>query len=165
MARIGYHASHEQFAPRDLLDWMQRAEAAGFDAGMGSDHVHPWTRAQGQSGHAWAWTGAALASTSLSLGLVNCPFGRYHPAVVAQAAATLDAMFPGRFWLAVGSGEALNEAITGQRWPRRTRRQQMLRESVDAIRALWRGESRRNGRTAAARYASCPARRRGRASA
>ncbi len=140
MAMLGFHASHEQFAPQALLEHLRRAEAAGFGAAMCSEHFHPWSRAQGQSGNAWAWSGAAMATTALTLGMVNCPTGRHHPAVVAQAAATLELMFPGRFWLAVGSGEALNEAITGQPWPDKAQRNARLRECVEVMRALWRGE-------------------------
>lgn len=140
MARIGYHASHEQFTPRQLLDWVARAEAAGFGAAMCSDHFHPWSDAQGQSGHAWSWLGAAMARTRLPFGVVNAPGVRYHPAVIAQAVATLSQMFDGRFWIAVGSGEAINEAITGQRWPAKDVRNRRLRECVDVMRALWRGE-------------------------
>ncbi|HSX91969.1 MAG TPA: TIGR03885 family FMN-dependent LLM class oxidoreductase [Hydrogenophaga sp.] len=139
-SRIGFHASHEQFAPGELLRCARLAEQAGYAALSCSDHFHPWSAQQGQSGHAWCWLGAALASTALSAGVVTCPFGRYHPAVVAQACATLAAMFPGRFWVAAGSGEALNEHITGRFWPSKAGRQQMLQESVEVMRALWRGE-------------------------
>lgn len=138
--QIGYHASHEQFDPAQLSRWVVQAGHAGFDAAMCSDHFHPWTAAQGHSGHAWTWAGAALAGSSLSLGLVNCPSGRYHPAVIAQASATLAVMFPQRFWLAVGSGEALNEAITGERWPLKAERNARLLEAVQVMRALWAGE-------------------------
>jgi len=141
MTIFGYHASHEQYPPSELLEHVTHAESAGFDAAMCSDHFHPWTEAQGQSGFAWSWLGAALQTTSLSFGTVNAPGGRYHPAVVAQAAATLAEMFPGRFWVAVGSGEALNEAITGAAWPPKPERNARLRESVDVMRALWRGET------------------------
>lgn len=140
MPQIGYHASHEQFAPRELLALVQRAEQAEFDVAMCSDHFHPWSHAQGHSGHAWSWLGAAMASTRLPFGVVTSPVGRYHPAVVAQAAATLAQLFPGRFWLAAGSGEALNEAITGEPWPDKSQRNQRLQEAVAAMRALWRGE-------------------------
>ena len=137
---LGYHASHEQFAPGALLDLAGRAVAGGFNAVMCSDHFHPWSDAQGESGHAWSWLGASLARNDVPHGVVTSPAGRYHPAVIAQAAATLTAMFPGRFWLAVGSGEALNEAITGEPWPPKAIRQSRLRESADVLRALWRGE-------------------------
>jgi coenzyme F420-dependent glucose-6-phosphate dehydrogenase len=140
MTRIGFHASHEQFPPGDLLALAAHAEACGFDALMCSDHFQPWSRAQGQSGHAWTWLGAAMATTACSHGVVNAPVGRYHPAIIAQATATLDAMFPGRFWLAAGSGEALNERIVGGAWPDKSERNRRLLEAVEVMRALWRGE-------------------------
>ncbi|MGN6513878.1 MAG: TIGR03885 family FMN-dependent LLM class oxidoreductase [Lysobacteraceae bacterium] len=140
MAAIGYHASHEQFAPGDLLSLVQRAERAGFTRAMCSDHFHPWSDAQGQSGHAWTWLGSAMATTPIPFGVVTCPFGRYHPAVIAQAAATLADMHVDRFWLAVGSGEALNESITGERWPAKDERNARLRAAVEVMRALWDGE-------------------------
>ena len=107
---------------------------------MCSDHFSPWSARQGQSGFGWSWLGAALATTSLPFGAVNAPGQRYHPAIVAQAIATLGAMFPGRFWVALGSGEASNEHITGQGWPRKELRDARLRECVDVIRALLAGE-------------------------
>jgi coenzyme F420-dependent glucose-6-phosphate dehydrogenase len=141
MARIGYHASHEQYAPGELLRLVQRAEEAGFQSGMCSDHFHPWGERQGHSGFAWSWLGSALQATSLSFGVVTVPGGwRYSPAIIAQAAATLAEMYPGRFWIAPGSGELLNEGITGQRWPAKDERNARLREGVDIIRALWTGE-------------------------
>ncbi|UXY16289.1 TIGR03885 family FMN-dependent LLM class oxidoreductase [Chitiniphilus purpureus] len=138
--RLGYHASHEQFSPGALLGYLKAAQQAGFDCGMCSDHFHPWGEAQGQSGFAWSWLGAALQATDLPLGVVNAPAFRYHPALIAQAAATLAQMYPGRFWLAVGSGEAINEAILGQRWPDKAERNARLLEAVQLIRALWAGE-------------------------
>lgn len=138
---IGFHASHEQFSPSGLLSLVRQAEQAGFAAAMCSDHFHPWSERQGQSGFAWSWLGAAMQATQLSYGIVNAPCGRYHPAVIAQAVATLDEMYPGRFWLAAGSGEALNEHITGADWPDKGTRNARLAESVDAMRALWRGET------------------------
>lgn len=141
MATIGYHASHEQFRPGDLLRYVRLAEQAGFGAAMCSDHFHPWSEHQGQSGFAWSWLGAALEATSLSFGLVNAPGQRYHPAIIAQAAATLADMFPGRFWIAVGSGQALNEHITGERWPSKAERNTRLHEAVAVMRALWAGET------------------------
>lgn len=140
MVVYGFHASHEQVAPSALLRDVQHAEQAGFQAAMCSDHFAPWSAEQGQSGFAWSWLGAALQATGLSLGVVNAPGQRYHPAIVAQAAATLAEMFPDRFWLALGSGEASNEHITGERWPSIDERRQRLRECVDIIRALLAGE-------------------------
>src|SRR5690606_21000294 len=113
MALIGFHASHEQIPPSTLLTVVGLAEEAGFQAAMCSDHFAPWGAAQGNSGHAWTWLGAALQATSLGFGVVTAPGARYHPAITAQAIATLAEMFPGRFWAALGSGEALNEHITG----------------------------------------------------
>jgi probable non-F420 flavinoid oxidoreductase len=138
---VGYHASHEQLAPSELLGCVVAAEAAGFQAAMCSDHFAPWSPRQGQSGFAWSWLGAALQATGLSLGVVNAPGQRYHPAIVAQAAATLSEMFPGRFWLALGSGEASNEHITGDRWPPKGERRARLGEAVEVIRALLAGET------------------------
>jgi probable non-F420 flavinoid oxidoreductase len=140
MTVIGFHASHEQMPPGELLEAAVAAEAAGFTAGMCSDHFAPWSERQGHSGFAWSWLGAALASTSLPFGVVNAPGQRYHPAIIAQAAATLASMFPGRFWVALGSGEAVNEHITGGGWPRKEIRTARLRECVDVIRALLAGE-------------------------
>jgi probable non-F420 flavinoid oxidoreductase len=138
---IGLHASHEQFGPDRLLQLVQAAESAGFDAAMCSDHWAPWSDEQGQSGFAWSWLGAALATTSLPFGVVNAPGQRYHPAIVAQAAATLGVMFPGRFWIAIGSGQLLNEHITGERWPPKQERNERLREAADVMRRLWAGDT------------------------
>jgi coenzyme F420-dependent glucose-6-phosphate dehydrogenase len=139
---VGFHASHEQHTPRDLLACVKRADSAGFNGAMCSDHFHPWTEQQGQSGYTWSWLGAALEATSFSLGTVCAPGWRYHPAVIAQAAATLSQMYPSRFWFAVGSGEALNEHITGEQWPdEKHARNAKLLECVDIMRALWRGET------------------------
>lgn len=140
-AVIGYHASHEQFTPSRLLGLVAAAERAGFGAAMCSDHVLPWSERQGQSGFAWSWLGSALQASSLSFGVVNAPGDRYHPAIIAQAAATLAEMYPGRFWIAAGSGEYLNEHITGAPWPDKATRNRRLRESVEVMRRLWRGET------------------------
>jgi len=138
--RLGFHASHEQIAPSRLLNDVQHAERAGFEMAMCSDHFGPWSARQGHSGYAWAWLGAALARTSLELGCVSAPGQRYHPAVMAQKIATLGEMFPGRFWVALGSGEASNEHITGERWPRKEVRTRRLEECVSVIRRLLDGE-------------------------
>jgi probable non-F420 flavinoid oxidoreductase len=140
MTRYGFHASHEQISPRQLLADVQHAERAGFDMAMCSDHFSPWSEKQGHSGYTWAWLGAALATTSLRLGCVSAPGQRYHPAVHAQRIATLGQMFPGRFWVALGSGEASNEHITGDGWPRKEIRTQRLEECVDVIRRMLAGE-------------------------
>jgi probable non-F420 flavinoid oxidoreductase len=140
MTLLGYHCSHENTPPDELLSAVQAAERVGFDAAMCSDHFAPWGEAQGESGFAWSWLGAALATTRFSLGVVNAPGQRYHPAVVAQAIATLGLMFPGRFWAALGSGEAVNEHITGEPWPPKDVREQRLLECVEIIRDLLDGE-------------------------
>jgi probable non-F420 flavinoid oxidoreductase len=139
--RIGFHASHEQFPPSELLSLAQTAEAAGFDCAMSSDHFRPWGGAQGHSGYAWSWLGAAMATTRMPFGVISAPGYRYHPAILAQGAATLAEMFPGRFWLALGSGQRLNEDITGLAWPEKGERNARLRECADVIRALLAGET------------------------
>jgi probable non-F420 flavinoid oxidoreductase len=140
MNAIGFHCSHEQINPAQLLRDVQHAEQAGFTAGMSSDHFSPWSSRQGESGFAWSFLGAALATTRLPFGVVNAPGQRYHPAVVAQGIATLAQMFPGRFWAALGSGEASNERVTGDEWPRKELRDQRLIECVDVIKRLLHGE-------------------------
>ena len=141
MAIISYHASHEQFKPSELLAWAVLAEKAGFDGINSSDHFFPWSERQGESGFSFAWLGAAMQSTSLPFGLVCAPGPRYHPAILAQAAATLSEMFPDRFWMALGSGEALNENITGASWPDKETRNRRLYESADVIKKLLNGEN------------------------
>ena len=158
---LGFHCSHEQHSPAALLAHAKLAAEAGFTAAMCSDHFHPWSERQGHSGFAWSWLGAALEGTPLSFGTVCAPGQRYHPAVIAQAAATLAEMYPGRFWLAVGSGEALNEAITGDPWPSKAERNSRLEECAAVMRALWAGETVSHlgrVRVAEARVYSRPAR-------
>ncbi len=139
--KFGYHASHEQFSPRELLDLVQAAEAAGFDCAKCSDHFHPWGEAQGQSGAAWPWLGAVMQATRLPMGIVSAPGYRYHPAVLAQSIATVSQMFEGRLWVALGSGEAINEAITGLHWPEKPERNARLLECIDITRRLLAGET------------------------
>ena len=141
MPLIGLHCSHEQIAPSALLRAVRDAEAAGFTRAMCSDHFSPWSERQGESGFAWSFLGAALQATALPFGVVNAPGQRYHPAIVAQAAATLCELFPGRLWVALGTGEASNEHITGERWPSKATRNARLRECVDVMRALFAGET------------------------
>jgi probable non-F420 flavinoid oxidoreductase len=140
MTAIGIHASHEQIAPSALLESMSEAEAAGFERAWSSDHFSPWSERQGESGFAWSWLGAAMQATSLPYGVVNAPGQRYHPAIVAQAAATLAELFPGRLSVALGTGEFSNEHITGASWPGKEVRNARLRECVDVMRALFAGE-------------------------
>jgi coenzyme F420-dependent glucose-6-phosphate dehydrogenase len=141
MVLYAYHASHEQFSPSALVHYVQLAERAGFTAVSSSEHLQPWSLRQGQSGFAWAWLGAAMQATALPCGLVCAPGHRYHPMLIAQAAATLAELFPGRFQLALGSGEALNERVLGAPWPPKAERHAHLLECVDIIRALWAGEA------------------------
>ncbi|GGY98941.1 TIGR03885 family FMN-dependent LLM class oxidoreductase [Streptomyces poonensis] len=141
MTAYGYHASHEQFPPSELLALVRAAQDAGFATGMCSDHFAPWSARQGHSGHAWAWLGSALAATGLPMGVVTSPGQRYHPAVLAQAAGTLAQMHPGRLWVALGTGQALNEHITGDVWPAKEVRNQRLEECVNIMRALFAGET------------------------
>jgi coenzyme F420-dependent glucose-6-phosphate dehydrogenase len=141
MVQFGYHCSHERFAPSELLRFIRLAEEVGFDAGMCSDHFHPWNEDQGQSGYTWSWLGAAMQATDFSFGMVCAPGQRYNPAIIAQAAATLGEMFPDRLWCSFGTGQFLNEHITGQGWPPKPERQARLKEAVDVIRALWAGET------------------------
>jgi coenzyme F420-dependent glucose-6-phosphate dehydrogenase len=140
---LSYHVSHEQFSPRDLLDFVQRAESAGFDAAFSSDHIHPWLPQQGHSGFIWSWLGAALQATQrLRFAGITIPGGwRYHPAITAQALATLAQMFPGRLpWVALGSGEALNECVVGRGWPEKPERNARLLEAAEIIRELLAGK-------------------------
>jgi G6PDH family F420-dependent oxidoreductase len=141
MGGLGYAASFEQFHPTDLLAYSKAAEQAGFTAVMASDHFHPWVPSQGQSAFVWAWMGALGVETNLRFGTGVTPPGyRYHPAVIAQAAATLEAMFPGRFFLGLGAGEALNEHIVGEYWPEAPVRLERLMESIEIIQALFGGK-------------------------
>ncbi|MFI6428261.1 TIGR03885 family FMN-dependent LLM class oxidoreductase [Promicromonospora sp. NPDC050880] len=140
MTVLGFHVSHEQLHPAEGLRAARLAQDAGFDAAMCSDHLAPWSERQGESGFSWSWLGAALAATGLSYGTVCAPGQRYHPVIVAQAIATLGAMYPGRLWVALGSGENLNEHVTGDPWPPKAERDARLAECVEVIRALLRGQ-------------------------
>jgi coenzyme F420-dependent glucose-6-phosphate dehydrogenase len=141
MGILGYAASMEQFAPSALLRLCRMAEERGFHAVMASDHFHPWVPSQGQSGFVWSFMGALGATTDLRFGPGVTPPGyRYHPAVIAQAAATLAEMFPGRFFLGLGAGEALNEHIAGEYWPEAPLRLERLMESIEIIKQLFTGK-------------------------
>jgi coenzyme F420-dependent glucose-6-phosphate dehydrogenase len=141
VAEIGYALSCEEHPPAQLVRNAARAEETGFTFALISDHYHPWTDRQGQSAFVWSAIGAiANATHRLELGTgVTCPTIRIHPAVIAQAAATSAALMPGRFFLGVGSGENLNEHITGEHWPPADTRQDMLEEAIEVIRQLWEG--------------------------
>jgi G6PDH family F420-dependent oxidoreductase len=139
--KIGYFLSCEEYAPAELIQQAKLAEAAGFDSLWISDHFHPWTDAQGESPFVWSMIGAVSQACTLPIATaVTCPTIRTHPAVIAQAAATSAVLCNGGFTLGVGSGEALNEHITGQRWPSTDIRLSMLEEAVEVMRALWSGE-------------------------
>ena len=141
MPTFGYQISQEQFTPRHLLELAKKAERAGFDELASSDHLFPWSEAQGQSGFTWSWLGAALEATDrIPIGVVNSPVERYHPVIIAQAVATLCQMYPGRFWPSFGSGEFLNEHITGNHWPEKQARNRKLAEAVHIMKRLWAGE-------------------------
>lgn len=141
MGSIGYAASFEQFHPTDLLSYSQQAERNGFSVVSASDHFHPWVPSQGHSAFVWSWMGALGATTKMRFGTGVTPPGyRYHPAVLAQAAATLEAMYPGRFFLGLGAGEALNEHIVGEYWPEAPARLSRLVESIDIISRLFTGK-------------------------
>jgi coenzyme F420-dependent glucose-6-phosphate dehydrogenase len=141
VAQIGYTLSSEEFGPRELVRFAARCEEAGFDFASISDHFHPWVDAQGHSPFVWSVIGGvAQATERLRLGTgVTCPTIRIHPAIVAQAAATSQVMMEGRFFLGVGTGEELNEHVTGARWPGPQERLEMLEEAIEVMRLLWQG--------------------------
>jgi coenzyme F420-dependent glucose-6-phosphate dehydrogenase len=141
---LGYKLSSEEHGPGALVQQAVVAERSGFDFALVSDHFHPWSDSQGQSPFVWAVLGAiAQATDTLKIGTgVTCPTVRMHPAIVAQAAATVAAMMPGRFFLGVGAGENLNEHIVGQGWPEPSVRQDRLVEAIEVIRLLFQGGKR-----------------------
>jgi coenzyme F420-dependent glucose-6-phosphate dehydrogenase len=141
--RWGYTCSSEEFPASQLVELAVAAEQAGFEFVTVSDHFHPWTQTQGHSPFAFTTIGGiAVRTESVRIGTgVTCPTIRYHPAIVAHAAATCAEMSGGRFFLGVGSGEALNEHIIGERWPAIEVRLEMLAEAVSVIRQLWTGET------------------------
>jgi G6PDH family F420-dependent oxidoreductase len=143
MTEFGYTLSSEEHAPERVVDLAVEAESRGFSFASISDHYHPWISEQGHSGFVWSVLGAIAARTStLEVGVgVTCPIIRIHPAVIAQAAATTARLFGGRFVFGVGTGEALNEHILGDRWPPADVRLEMLEEAIALIRQLWTGES------------------------
>jgi G6PDH family F420-dependent oxidoreductase len=140
MAEVGIFLSSEEHGPEFLLKTAQQAEEAGFGGVLISDHYHPWTDQQGESPFVWSVIGAIAGTTRLKVTTgVTCPTLRIHPAVLAQAAATSQLLLGGRFAFGVGSGEALNEHITGSRWPPADVRLEMLEEAITVIRKLWEG--------------------------
>jgi coenzyme F420-dependent glucose-6-phosphate dehydrogenase len=139
---LGYALSSEEHSPADLVRHARLAEEAGFGFGLISDHIHPWTDAQGHSGFVWGVLGAIAQTTSeLRIGTgVTCPLIRIHPAIVAHAAATTACLMPGRFFLGVGTGENLNEHVLGAKWPAPDERLELLEEAVGLMRELWQGD-------------------------
>jgi G6PDH family F420-dependent oxidoreductase len=135
---IGYAAALEQFHPTQALELAAFAEQRGFSGVMAADHFQPWVPAQGQSAFVWSYLTAVGERTVGDFGPgVTAPTFRMHPAIVAQASATLAAMYPGRFWLGLGSGEALNEHITGEYWPEAPERINRMFEAVEIITKLF----------------------------
>ncbi|MBV8946377.1 MAG: TIGR03557 family F420-dependent LLM class oxidoreductase [Solirubrobacterales bacterium] len=138
--KIGYFLSSEEWGPRDMVTLAAKAEQAGFEGLWISDHYHPWSDEQGHSPFVWSVIGALAEATEQKVTTaVTCPTVRIHPAIIAQAAATASLLLNGRFCLGLGSGEALNEHILGDRWPEADERLEMLEEAVDVIRTLWQG--------------------------
>jgi len=143
MTEIGYTLSSEEHSPTDLVEHAQRAAAAGFDFCSISDHFHPWVSEQGESPFVWSTLGGVAAATDdIDVGVgVSAPIQRLHPALYAQAAATVATMFEDRqFYAGVGTGENLNEHVLGDRWPEHSVRVEMLEEAIEVIRALWTGQ-------------------------
>jgi coenzyme F420-dependent glucose-6-phosphate dehydrogenase len=138
---FGYALSSEEHEPLALIDHAVAAEEAGFEFALISDHFHPWIDKQGESPFVWSVLGAIAARThKLRVGTgVTCPTIRIHPAIMAQAAATTAALFEGRFFFGIGTGENLNEHITGERWPATEIRREMLAEAVEVMKKLWEG--------------------------
>ena len=141
MLQLGWKAGPEQFPPTELLNYAVDAEKAGFDSIDVSDHFNPWSE-EGQASFTWTWLGAAATHTNrIHMGPgITCPILRYHPAIIAQAAATVSCFAPGRVFLCVGTGEALNEYAATGMWPEYEERQERLLEAINLIRALWSGE-------------------------
>ena len=139
--QLGYALSSEEWGPSELVELAEQAERTGFSFALISDHYHPWVERQGNSPFVWSVLGGiARATKRLEIGTgVTCPINRIHPAIIAQAAATVASMMPGRFFLGVGTGENLNEHINAFRWPEPSVRREMLREAVEVIRLLWKG--------------------------
>lgn len=148
MAQFGYTMMTEQSSPDQLVRDVRSAEEAGFDFSVTSDHYQPWLSSQGHSGYAWSILGAAAQATERIplMTYVTCPTIRYHPAVVAQKAATMQILSGGRFRLGLGAGENLNEHVVGQRWPAVGERHEMFSEAVDIISGLFDGEETFNYR-------------------
>ncbi len=136
--QFGFYCAHEQYDPVRLLDFAVEAERHNFDTIWSSDHFHPWSHNGANSGFALSWLGIAAERTSrVRIGSVSATIMRYHPAIIAQAFATLDFIFPGRIFLCLATGEAMNEMPLGLKWPSYQKRLMRIRESFEIIRALW----------------------------
>ncbi len=143
--KIGYAAMLEQFHPTEALDLCAAAEASGFDGVMASDHLQPWVPQQGQSAFVWSFMAAVAERTGGDVGPgVTCPSFRTHPVIIAQAAATMEAMYPGRFWLGLGSGEAINEHVVAGYWPETVERANRMFEAVEFMHRLFTGKETRH---------------------
>lgn len=142
MVEFGFTLSAEEQQPSELVRLAGEAERTGFSFATISDHFHPWTSTQGNSPFVWSVLGGIASTTKrIRVGTaVTCPLIRMHPAIVAHAAATVSAMMPGRFFLGLGTGENLNEHVTGSRWPSASERRDMLEEAAEVIRELWGGD-------------------------
>jgi coenzyme F420-dependent glucose-6-phosphate dehydrogenase len=140
--RVGYWAASEQHDPQLLIQYAREAEVVGFDMIVTSDHFTAWRDSQGQAGFPWVWLAVAASQTKVAeLGTaVTTPTHRYHPAIVAQAFATLDYMFPGRIFITVGTGHKMNEAPLGFEWPKYHEKVKRLEEAVEIIQLLWKGD-------------------------
>jgi coenzyme F420-dependent glucose-6-phosphate dehydrogenase len=146
MASIGYWAAHEQYSMHDLLKFVVEAEKCGFTTTMTSDHFHPWWHDNAYGNFTWIWIAAAADRTKKMQFVtgVTAPIYRYHPAIIAQAFASLDALYPGRIGLGLGSGEAMNESPLGFDWPRSKARLTRTKEAIQIIRELWEGKNNNN---------------------
>ncbi|HEX3629048.1 MAG TPA: TIGR03557 family F420-dependent LLM class oxidoreductase [Candidatus Dormibacteraeota bacterium] len=142
MTTFGYTLMCEQTGPKELVRYAELAEKAAFDFAVISDHFHPWLEEQGESPFAWSVLGAVADRTTRMqlMTMVTCPIIRYHPAVVAQMAATIALMSDGRFMLGLGAGENLNVHVVGKGWPPAHIRHQMLEEAIEVIQELWKGD-------------------------
>lgn len=140
--KLGYWVAQEQYSPDRLLELATHASVIGFDTIVTSDHFHPWCDTGGQSGHPWIWlTAVAERIKKVEIGTaVTTPLFRYHPAIVAQAFATLDYMYPGRVFITVGTGHAMNEVPLGFKWPSFKEKVERLREAIEIIKLLWKGD-------------------------
>lgn len=142
MLKLGYWCAQEQYDPSKLLEFAMQAEVVGFDIIVTSDHFHPWSDTGGQSGFPWIWLASVAERTKrVEVGTaVTTPLFRYHPAIVAQAFATLNSLYPGRVFLTVGTGHAMNETPLGFKWPGFEEKVDRLKEAIEIIKSLWDGD-------------------------